>query len=326
MTMSRNTCMRRSLPAENRLREKISKYGLWGNHSSFNKSVGPAFHSFSYPDEAGSVTLSHRIFWRNKMDCRSRIFIATFSSGAVKTAKKYGFGIELNDLCISHNLDPEQREFVTGHMKSEIEKSGCAGRRVIMHGPFTELSPASIDPLALKLAHDRYEQTVEFCKMLGINDLVVHSGYFPLIYHREWHVKKSIQFWREFSDSLPRGFTVYVENVFEKSPDELLEVVAGTDRANVKACLDVGHANVFTKNGCEVADWVGTLAPVLGHCHLHNNDGTADQHRPVNEGTLDMKRILNEICEKCPPSVTLTIESGTSAESAEFLKNYFDGR
>jgi sugar phosphate isomerase/epimerase len=252
-----------------------------------------------------------------------RIFIATFSSGAVETAKKYGFGIELNDLCISHNLDPEQREFVIGRMKSEIENSGSAGRRVIMHGPFTELTPDSIDPLALKLTRDRYDQAIGFCDMFGIKDFVVHSGYFPLIYHREWHVKKSVQFWRSLADSLPRDFTVYVENVFEDDPEELLEVVAGTDRPNVKACLDVGHANVLTKEGCEVTDWIDTLAPVTGHFHLHNNDGTADQHRPVNDGKLYMKRVLDEICAKCAPDVTFTIESGTCSESAEYLKQYF---
>ena len=43
-------------------------------------------------------------------DFRDRIFFATFSDGATKTANKYGFSLEINDLCISSNLDPENRE------------------------------------------------------------------------------------------------------------------------------------------------------------------------------------------------------------------------
>ena len=36
---------------------------------------------------------------------KDRIFVATFSENAVSVIRSYGVGIELNDLCISENLD-----------------------------------------------------------------------------------------------------------------------------------------------------------------------------------------------------------------------------
>ena len=40
---------------------------------------------------------------------KSRLFIATFSKDAVNIAGEYGIGLEINDLCVSENLNPENR-------------------------------------------------------------------------------------------------------------------------------------------------------------------------------------------------------------------------
>ena len=81
-------------------------------------------------------------------DIKDKIFIATFSAAAPKTAKEFGVGLELNDLCISSNLEPERRERVVKRMYAELVAAGREGKRTIMHGPFTELTPDSIDPRA----------------------------------------------------------------------------------------------------------------------------------------------------------------------------------
>ena len=260
----------------------------------------------------------------NRMD--EKIFIATFSRDAEKTAKEYGLGIELNDLCISSNLDEEKFDLVLERMKRHIRDAGQEGGKVIMHGPFTELSPASIDHLAVEMMLKRYRQTLVFCEKLDIKDLVLHDGYIPLIYHRDWHKKKSIAFWKSFAAELPDGLTVYVENVFDDEPVLLTEIIEETEMDNIRICLDVGHANAMRGTGPEVTEWIRTMAPYLGHFHLHNNDGTGDLHDHVDKGTMDMRRVLDAICEFCSPDVTLTIESRESEPSARFLLEYFRNR
>ena len=57
----------------------------------------------------------------------------------------------------------------------------------------------------------------------------------------------------------------------------------------VRICLDVGHAHAMTLPEYKVLDWIRILGPYITHFHLHNNDGTGDQHRALGDGTLDMK-------------------------------------
>lgn len=61
-------------------------------------------------------------------DFRDRIFFATFSDGATKTANKYGFSLEINDLCISSNLDPENREETIKRIEDEISEASAQGK------------------------------------------------------------------------------------------------------------------------------------------------------------------------------------------------------
>ena len=255
-----------------------------------------------------------------------RIFIATFSREAEKTALEYGMGIELNDLCISSNLDEEKYDMVAERMERHVAEAGQTGKRVLLHGPFTELTPASIDHLAIEMMLKRYRQTLSFCGRLGVKDLILHDGYIPLIYHRDWHKKKSVAFWKSFSEELPGGMTVYVENVFDDEPTLLTEIVDEVGKDNIKICLDVGHANAMRGNGPEVHEWIRVMAPYLRHFHLHNNDGTGDLHDDVDKGTMDMRLILDTIASCCAPDVTMTIESRESAPSAEYLKEYFGNR
>jgi len=254
-----------------------------------------------------------------------RIFIATFSRNAEKTALEYGMGIELNDLCISSNLDEDKFGTVLDRMRRRIDAAGQSGRKVIMHGPFTELSPASIDHLAVEMMLKRYRQTLVFCERLGINDLVLHDGYLPLIYHKDWHKKRSVAFWKSFAEELPEGMTVYVENVFDDEPFLLTEIIGAVGRDSVKICLDVGHANAMRGDGPEVVEWIKVMAPLIGHFHLHNNDGTADLHNDIDCGTMDIRSVLETINGFCSPDVTLTVESRESGPSVRFLREYFCG-
>ena len=57
---------------------------------------------------------------------------------------------------------------------------------------FNELYPAAIDPQIQRIAYKRYEQAYHLAKdVYGIEKMVVHSGYVPRIYYKQWHHEKS---------------------------------------------------------------------------------------------------------------------------------------
>ena len=52
---------------------------------------------------------------------------------------------------------------------------------------------------------------------------------------------------------------------------------------------------------------------------MHNNDGTADTHQSMDDGTLDMVHVLDCIKTHCTSDVTFTIESRKSEENVQWL-------
>ena len=212
---------------------------------------------------------------------KDRIYLATFSEKAVETAGRLGLKLELNDLCISENLDGDKIENTLAEMKRELAASGSPD--AIVHGPFTEIIPASIDHRAVDLGMQRLEEAYQACRSLGLGRMVVHTGYLPALYFKEWNHEKSVWFWKKYMEDKPSDFRIYIENVFEDEPLMLKKLVEEIADPRVSLCLDVGHANAVTCPEYDIYDWIRILGSHIGHFHLHNNDGTRDSHGPLNE-------------------------------------------
>ena len=251
----------------------------------------------------------------------SKVYIATFSANAVEEAKKHSVNLELNDICISENLDPESFDATVDAMKREIEESGAED--AIMHGPFTEIIPGSIDHRFVRLGLERLNEAYDACQAMGINRMVVHTGYEPLMYFKEWHLKRSVEFWRTYMED-KGDFHIYIENVFDDEPLMMKNLIDALDDPRIKVCMDVGHANAVTKPEYDVYKWIEVLGPRIGHFHLHNNDGSDDEHRPLLEGSMDMGRVLDCVEKYCDSDVTFTIESRECGTSIEWLKGRVD--
>lgn len=247
---------------------------------------------------------------------KDKIYIATFSEGAEEAAERYGFGLELDHLCISENLNEENREKITEEMTK-----AAAGRSAIVHGPFTELIPCAIDERARNLAMERHMESIGICRELGVKKLILHSGWIPSMYFPSWQVERSVEYWKKLiakACAAPgEDFTICVENVFEPEPDTLIEIIDGVGDPRLKICLDVGHANAVKTTGT-VEEWIEKMGERIGHFHLHNNDGGSDSHGELTDGALDMERILR-LAEKRCPDATYTIESRKCGKSAAWL-------
>ena len=130
------------------------------------------------------------------------------------------------------------------------------------------------------------------------------------------YVEQSILFWKEFLKEDP-GVQIVLENVLEREPAWLLDIIKGVDDPRLKMCLDIGHVNAYSN--IPVLEWLETCAPYISHFHIHNNDGTRDQHNALNDGTIPMKEFLlwaEDIC----PDATFTMELMKDGPSMEWLK------
>lgn len=242
-----------------------------------------------------------------------RLYIATVCGQHKEILDKYGIGVELDQFCTAVNMEGDAREAAD----KEIEELISVSADRTLHAPFNELFPAAIDPRARQLAMDRFNEAAEIAIKHGVRKMIVHSGYVPFVYFKEWHVDRSVEFWNEFMADKPDDFVITIENVLDEEPYTMVKMMEKITNPNIRLCLDAGHALCVSE--LPVMEWLEAMAPHLGHIHIHNNDGTHDFHKPLMDGLLDMEEFLDKAIELCREDTTFTIESLDGLDSMEWL-------
>ena len=238
---------------------------------------------------------------------RERLYLSTIDPKAGSLARRYGLGVEIASFCTARNMDEGLSE---AEEALETTLSGISRR--VLHGPFNELFPCAIDPMARELARYRYRQAMALAERYQAKKIVIHGGFIPRVYFPEWYEDQSIGFWREFLPEIPAGMTVCLENVLEPSPQMLLAVVQAVNDERLRLCLDVGHANAYSE--ISAMEWLEESAPFLSHLHIHNNDGTGDTHSKLWEGSIPIRQLLSRAWKLCPAAtVTLELPDSESA-------------
>lgn len=247
---------------------------------------------------------------------RNKIFLSTIDAQAHTLARTHGLGIEIAEYCTAWNMDEHFTE-TDAQVKAKI--NGIPNR--ILHGPFNELFPCAIDPLARKLAAHRYSQTISLAKTYGVKKIILHGGYNPKLYYPIWYTEQSVVFWKTFIQSVPEDTVICLENVLEEDPQMLLDIIRGVDDTRLQMCLDIGHVNAYSN--ISIFEWIRTCQSIIAHFHIHNNDGTADTHNPLTDGTMQMSDVLQQISRECPDA-TWTLECPDANSSVEWLLAQFE--
>ena len=246
------------------------------------------------------------------IDISGCTYISTSADGAAELAREYGFGLEIAEFCTAYNMDIDFEKW-DDRVKSQMNGLD----RFVLHAPFNELCPAAIDPLVAGVTKKRYAQTYELMNSYDISTMIVHSGFLPVLYDEGWFAEKSIVFWKEFLQDKPDSFKLRLENVFERTPGMLCEIVKEVDDERFLLCLDIGHAAIGNAD-ISVFEWMNHMLPFIGHIHLHNNGGKFDDHDALGEGIIDVAAIIHEAV-KSIPEITFTMEPRIGKQSVDWL-------
>ncbi|MBR6374473.1 MAG: sugar phosphate isomerase/epimerase [Victivallales bacterium] len=129
------------------------------------------------------------------------------------------------------------------------------------------------------------------------------------------------------------GMTICIENVryICTTPEALLEIKRNFPSEALGFCYDAGHANIVqplyeasdipeqramaaNKNTPLALQILKQMLPHIVNCHLHDNDGTGDQHRLPGDGTLDWNAISDLLRQaprlQCLQSEVLQLRNG----------------
>jgi len=166
---------------------------------------------------------------------------------------------------------------------------------------------------------EHYRLMIEVCGLFGARFMIVHAGDRYTPGECAESVKRAADSVGSFVDlAAATGVTLVVENLPSgyvlESGREVFDFVEAFDSPTVRACYDSGHANITD----HPAHAIGVMAPVLGHLHLHDNDGTADQHRMPGEGSIDWGAVgdaLRTACYGGPALLELALADGHTAAS-----------
>lgn len=226
-------------------------------------------------------------------------------SEGVEYCVREGIGMEITAFAFPGNLD--QR------FQARLDRHVAATRAVtplLVHGPFLDLYCTSPDPRIVAVARKRHDQALTAAESLGATVYVAHLNSIPLIRNEEYRerfVERASEFWKPLADRAGRtDMTIVLENMWEPDPGLQRRVVDAAGHAYLRTSFDNGHALVFSD--LSSADWVQTLGDTLVHMHVHDNDGTYDQHLPVGEGTEDWAALLGA-WEGHAPEALLVVES-----------------
>lgn len=196
--------------------------------------------------------------------------------------------------------------------------------------PMGELDLASCDEAGRHFAAQELTLMPRACEILGAPVMVVHPG--GLRRDDTMPSKQCEQLLKSLDLVLPeaeRGdVRIALENLLADSIFSditfLVEQVAEIGDERVGICLDTGHANVM---GFAAADAVRLIGSRLYALHVHDNDGTGDQHQPPFAGTIDWSGFADAL-DEMGYTGTLNLEvvdrAGGNPASAPFIRAAFD--
>jgi sugar phosphate isomerase/epimerase len=155
-------------------------------------------------------------------------------------------------------------------------------------------------------------------RQLEATHIVFHHGYVPRISPPKNWVPRFVRFWKLFLEGKPEDVVFHLENMLELSPDILIETIDSISDRRLNACLDIGHAHCNSTT--PVLNWIEKLGTRIGYVHLHDNDGTADQHLAIGQGNIPFVDVCHALNEHTPDAIwTLETQTKGVRESYDWL-------
>lgn len=230
----------------------------------------------------------------------------------VRLAAQYRLGIEIVTFAFPDVLDGDWETLLREYKEALQIVRGP----ITVHGPFLDMAPGSPDKRINEICMARYKHGIHIASELNARCIVFHANFIAAIHNPEyrtgWH-QRNLQFWQEAADyAEEHGVLIAIENMWEFDPYIIGDLLREINHPYLKACIDVGHAHLFSIQQDETLSfetWLRVLEPYLIHFHMNNNDGKLDVHKGFPDGILDYNSILHRVRQlRRKPTITMEME------------------
>ena len=236
----------------------------------------------------------------------------------LELAREYNVGFEYNDFYDPVILEDEKKteEVIATYKKEALPLY------TTIHGAFLDVIPFSADKKIREVADLRIDQSIDIARRIGAKAVVFHTNYNPYLnalnYVDTWVVNNMMYWSRKLREN--PDMNIYLENMFEKSPDILEALSEGLCQyENYGVCLDYSHAYLSELNP---RGWAKRLSPYIKHVHINDTDGRRDLHLAWGDGVMSRDRFYEDY-ERYMPDATVLVETsaeGNAVRSLELLR------
>jgi sugar phosphate isomerase/epimerase len=147
-------------------------------------------------------------------------------------------------------------------------------------------------------AMDEVKRALESAEQVPINACVLHLG------HKgdTWDTRAlensltAIEHLKAFAH--PLGVRILIENLQNEitTPEHILEILRVGHFDRVGVCLDIGHTHLADPQNPEGIDAAfELLKPRIAQLHLHDNQGTKDDHLWPGSGSIHWQNVARQI-------------------------------
>lgn len=256
------------------------------------------------------------------MSPKRQFFVSAYAEDLpwiTKILEKMPIGVEINDFALPSNSMPSRDQaFEMWHLWRETFQDRVPS---IVHMPYLDLVPGSREPEVVDLVGRLHQEILNIAEILGSRTVLFHTGFNPLArdpeYFELW-LTRTARYFRDLHTKFPQ-FTFLIENMWESSSDVLSKLIDAIGNPKCKACLDVGHARIYSQEAPEV--WVSHLGLRLGHVHLNDNQGFWDQELALGQGVIAIDKVFTALNSLgYYGTVTLEVRGNEAAlKSIEYL-------
>ena len=210
---------------------------------------------------------------------------------AIKYSNEYNLGFEYNDFFIPKLLDNEYELNNALNVYKNLNRTNDT-----FHGVFFDICLNSNDEKIRKISEERVEESIKQALLLNCKGVVFHTNYIDFMasskIYRESYLKLNSEFYIKMANKY--NINIYIENMFDQTPDMLFELVERCNHKRINVCLDFAHANI---SKTPIDEWFYKLKKYIKHIHLNDNDGLVDSHSEIGKGNIDFKNVKKLISE-----------------------------
>ncbi|WP_353117483.1 sugar phosphate isomerase/epimerase family protein [Nitratidesulfovibrio sp.] len=186
-----------------------------------------------------------------------------------------------------------------------------AGLPCAVHLPFFDLHPGSLNNSVLTASRDTLRRAAELATLYAPRHMVGHAAFDHSQHDAAldaW-LERACGTWAAVLGACDAP--VHIENTHERDPEPvaaLVDALVLQFGARAGICFDAGHWHSFAR-GAQRRDmrrWLDAFAPRLAHLHLHDNDGSDDQHLGLGTGTIPLDDLFGGLIARgLHPTATL---------------------